>query len=334
MDHGTIRERLTGPVPSIRTPFNEDGSVDFSGLRKIIDANIDAGAKTIMLTPGDSHYMCLSDEEIRDVTRVSATYTSNRAMVVAADRRYDTKRAVEYAKFAKDVGADIVMCQPTNWAASCTSESLAVHYATVAKHLPVMVVTNVFSGQGAEFAIETIQEAREQTDDIVAIKDDITGEFARRLCMALHDECAIIAGGQKQNHMEIHPYGCVGYLSTLLTISPEITHDYWDAIASGDIRTGTKIIEEYDAPFFDKIMTYPGGFDAGIHGALEIVGLADRYRRSPYHSLTDEEMGDLRTFLEENGFVQSMMGGSHQILNAKNIWNLLHFEPLTSTSHI
>ncbi len=42
-----------------------------------------------------------------------------------------------------------------------------------------------------------------------------------------------------------------------------------------------------------------GSFDAGLHGMLEITGLGKRYRRAPYPSLTDEQMGALREFLDK-----------------------------------
>lgn len=44
-----LRERLSGPIPSLKTPFNEDGSIDFNGLRQLIDFNIAAGARTLMV---------------------------------------------------------------------------------------------------------------------------------------------------------------------------------------------------------------------------------------------------------------------------------------------
>ena len=49
MTHEQIRKALSGPVPSVRMPFNKDGSIDYESLRGMVDFDIDAGAKTIML---------------------------------------------------------------------------------------------------------------------------------------------------------------------------------------------------------------------------------------------------------------------------------------------
>jgi 4-hydroxy-tetrahydrodipicolinate synthase len=109
IDHNRVREALTGPVTSIRTPFAKDGSVDYDGLRNTLDFNIDAGSKTMLLTAGDSHYIALSDQEIADVSRVVIDHTAGRAMVVTADRYYNTNQAVAFAKFAAEAGADVHM---------------------------------------------------------------------------------------------------------------------------------------------------------------------------------------------------------------------------------
>ena len=59
-----VRSALTGPVPTIRTPYLESGEIDYKALRNIIDFDLQAGAKAIVLTAGDSHLIAISDREI------------------------------------------------------------------------------------------------------------------------------------------------------------------------------------------------------------------------------------------------------------------------------
>ncbi len=40
-----------------------------------------------------------------------------------------------------------------------------------------------------------------------------------------------------------------------------------------------------------------------MHGVLELAGFGKRYRRPPYHSLTDEQMEDLAAFLKKKNFL-------------------------------
>ena len=63
MDIQEAKSYLTGPVMSMTTPFTSDGLIDYDGVGNVIDASIDGGSRTIMLTAGDSHYACLADDD-------------------------------------------------------------------------------------------------------------------------------------------------------------------------------------------------------------------------------------------------------------------------------
>ena len=292
-----IRQALTGPISSISTPFLKTGEIDYPGLRKFIDVSIEGGSKTILLTAGDSHYICMSDDEIAEVTKVACSHTAGRAMVVAADRYYSTARAIAFATFARAQGADVYMSLPPDWGGSGTSETLADHYVELAEHTPLMIVTGPFISRGSDFGLKTIELALAKSKNVVAVKDDFCGEFARRLCLKFHDRCALFAGGMKENHMNMYPYGVDGYMSTFISIAPAVANRYWKAIERKDLATAVKIIKEIDNPLFEYVGKLPGGFDAGMHGVRELYGVGTRWRRKPYYSLSDAEMEGLRAFL-------------------------------------
>ena len=307
MNQEEIREALSGPVPSVRLPFNEDGAIDYQSLRKMIDFDIDAGAKTIMLTYGDSLYSILTDDELAEVTKVTVEHTAGRAMVIAADRMWSTPKEVEFAKYCREVGADMLMALPPDWARSCTPETLVDYYSAVGEHIPVMIVTNYLRDWGLRPAIEALKNIYNKVPAVAAVKDDFCGEFMRRLCMMAHDKWALISGGQMQNHLDCYPYGVDGYLATFITFQPGITHEYWDAIQAGDVKRAAQVIQKYDWPFFDFIRHHlgssNGGFDAGMHGTMELFGIAKRWRRKPYYSLNDEEMERLKDFLKSRSIL-------------------------------
>lgn len=303
IDRDRVREALTGPLTSIATPFNRDGTVDHDGLRRTLDFNIEAGSKTMLLTAGDSHYIVMSDEEIAEVSKTVVDHTAGRAMVVTADRYFHTRQAVDFAKYAAEIGSDVHMVLPPDWAASCTSETLCDHYAAIAEHTPVMIVTGVFIPRGEEFGLKTLEMVLNRVENVVAIKDDMLGTFARRMTSLLHEHWAVFSGGQKQNHLDLHQYGCHGYMSTFLAFKPEIAHDYWRAIQANDIAAASSIIDDVDLPFFELLKQTTGGFDAAIHGVLEIYSICERWRPPPYYSLSDGEMEELKDGLRGLGLL-------------------------------
>ena len=206
-----------------------------------------------------------------------------------------------YRSHAAEAGADVIMTQPVTWGA-CTPAGLAEHYDAVARELPVMIVTNVFAQRGMDLGLPTVELAL-QRGNVVAIKDDLCGEFARRLCLLAHERCAIFAGGFKENHLNMWPYGCGGYMSNFLEFKPEIAWRYWKAVEAGNLEEIRLVLNKYELPYVDLIRSFEGGVDSGIHGTLELFGLAQRFRRKPYYSLTDQDMAKLRAFFTDRGLL-------------------------------
>ena len=126
------------------------------------------------------------------------------------------------------------------------------------------------------------------------------GDFARRLSLLAHEHVAVFSGGLKVNHINMWPYGCDGYMSTF---RPELTHRYWQAVEAHDLPTMRRIVRDYDLPVFDYLETVTGGWNAGLHGALEVFRIAQRWRRPPYYSLDDEEMEKLSAFFADKGML-------------------------------
>lgn len=302
MDRDRIREALTGPIASVHVPFRQDGAIDYDSLRRLLDFAIDGGSKTALLTYGNSLFSLLTDQEVADVTQAVVEQVAGRALVVAADRSWWTGQEVAFARFARETGADLLMVLPPHWAASWTVETLVDHYAAVAQEIPVMVVTNLFRTAQAQ-GLATMERLRDEVPGVVAVKDDVCGSFARKLGLLVHEKWAVIAGGQKQNHLNALPYGCDGYLSTYSSFAPHIAQRYWRGIQAQDWSAATAVIREFDMPYFDLLLPFPGGFDAAIHATFELFGLAQRWRRSPYHSASDEDLARLADFFTSKGLL-------------------------------
>ena len=153
-----VREAFTGPVESIRTPFDEHGSIDFDGLDRYVDVCIDGGSGALVLTYGDSLYSLPSRAEIAEVTRAVYRRGAGRAYVCAATGIWSTTVAVEFAEFCRDLGLDILMALPPDWGHSCGIDEFVDYYDELSRILSVMVVTNVFKPRGDDFGLTIISK--------------------------------------------------------------------------------------------------------------------------------------------------------------------------------
>lgn len=297
MQYHDVREALTGPIPTVRTPFTRDSEIDFRSLACLLEATLEAGARAVVLTAGDSHFEALSDREVGELTRFTVRHVNRRAFTVAADFCYDTKHAVTFGRECAEMGVDMLMVKPPNWQQSPSPESLADHYAAVGREIPVMMVTNVFIPRGPAFGMATVKATLRATDRVLAVKDDMGEAFARRMTALVHDRWAVWAGGRKENHLNIAPYGAHGYLSTFLPLIPRVAWDYWNAWQEGRLADAARIVRTIDMPFFDFVC---GSFSCPnlvFHAMGEICGRAQRWRPKPYVSATDAEVERIREWL-------------------------------------
>lgn len=293
-----IQNRIQGPIPSFRTPFTREGEIDWDSFPKIVEAALSGRPHCLLLTAGDSHYECLAETEIAEVTRRVCDIASSETLVVTADFQYATRRAVEFAEFCRSCGSKVFMPLPPDWQASCSPETLADHYAAVAKVLPVMIVTNRFRTRGDAFGLNTIRRAFERSERIVSIKEDLSGRFACDVAREFSSRCAVMAGGSKRLHILMRPYGVSSYLSLFMNLYPELAWQYWEHTCGGRIEKAEEIFREKEIPLFTFLAGQRASFDAGLHALYEIHGLGQRWRRPPYTNYTDGEVRALAELLE------------------------------------
>ena len=88
-----------------------------------------------------------------------------------------------------------------------------------------------------------------------------------------------------------------------MNFKPQVSLRYWKALCDGDLAAARAVIRDVEIPLENFMDALPGGRDAAIHGLLEIYGIAGRWRRPPYRSLTDEELKRLESRVREMGLL-------------------------------
>jgi len=302
-----LSAKLCTPVPSIRTPFLPDGELDLAGIRAQVDYYIFSGAQALMLTWGDSLLSVLTENEVAEMTKAVVEQTAGRAAVIAADGGWATPKAVAFAAYCREIGADLLMLLPPDWAGSCSVDNLVTHFRKAGEHLPVMMVTaffsqaGVFSARPIPFMLETARRLIDEVPSLIAFKDDVLGDFGRQLCLLTRDtRVKVVSGGLMRNHIAQVPYGVDGYLCFILMLSPAHEWQYWKAIQEGNYPAAWEVLNSVETPFWDLVMRHSAGvgFNAVVHGLLEIRGICGRHVRAPYATLSPAAMQALRTDVE------------------------------------
>ena len=139
----------SGIWPVAPTPFNDNGTLDLDGMKRVLDCLIDQGADGICVLANFSEQFLISDAEREVLARLSVEHIAGRVPVIVTISHYATQIVVERARFAKDLGADIVMMMPPYHGALLkgTPEQSFEQFAAVGEAgIPIMVQDAPLSG--------------------------------------------------------------------------------------------------------------------------------------------------------------------------------------------
>ncbi|GLP87116.1 dihydrodipicolinate synthase family protein [Tritonibacter mobilis] len=141
--------KYSGIWPVAPTPFHPDGTVDYEGMKRVIDCMVDQGNDGICILANYSEQFLISDEERRKLTEISLAHVAGRLPVIVTVSHFATQIAVERAQHAKDHGAAMVMMMAPYHGALMrgTAEQTFEQFARVGDvGLPIMVQDAPLSG--------------------------------------------------------------------------------------------------------------------------------------------------------------------------------------------
>lgn len=186
-----------GVWPVAPTPFNDDGTVDLDGMRRVIDCMVDQGVDGICILANFSEQFLLSDEERATLTRLCLEQAAGRVPVIVTVSHFATSIVEARAREAAAMGAAMLMMMPPYHGALLRADEEATfeHFARAgaAGRIPIMVQDAPISGVTLSvpflarmareieevrlFKIETPQAAAKLRALIEAGGDAIEGPF-------------------------------------------------------------------------------------------------------------------------------------------------------------
>ena len=149
---------FSGCATALVTPFLPDGSLDLNGLRRLIGTQIEAGIDALVLLGTTSEPSTLSMAERETVIRTGIEMASGKIPVIVGTGSNDTRRAIDYAHQAKQLGADGQLCV-TPYYNKATQSGLVRHFSAVldACALP-MILYNVPGRTGVNLSIPAVSD--------------------------------------------------------------------------------------------------------------------------------------------------------------------------------
>lgn len=284
-----FQRKLRGPMLSFPTCYTKDFQLDYAGMRRMIDRAIESGVGVVTLTAGNNDYECLTDDEIRQLTRFMIETVDGRAVTIAATGPWWSGQSIEYAQFAEAAGVDAVQIL---MAANGTDEGHVKHFQQIASAIKLPLVLHGEPSMELWKRLVTI-------DSLVAFKLEADHPLGLPVLEEFGDRLNIFAGGRDSTFLAYQPHGMQAYFSVFTPFAPEIAMQIWEAVTENRLQDAHQVIKRYEMPFFEQWGKF-GGL-AFWRATLEHFGVASRWQRPPAQSLTDAQMQEVKDFYEQLG---------------------------------
>ena len=134
-----LREQLKGTGVALVTPFNEDGSVDYESLGKLIEFIIINGVEYVVTLGTTGETPTLSKEEKLDIVMFTYKLVNNRVPVIVGIGGNDTREVLnQLSSFPLDNAIAILSACP--YYNKPSQEGIFQHYKAIAAVSPRPVI--------------------------------------------------------------------------------------------------------------------------------------------------------------------------------------------------
>lgn len=273
-----------GSAVAIATPMNRDGTLDFCGMKKLLDHILDGGSDAVVVNGTTGESATLDDREKLEVIGFVIRHVDGRVPVIAGTGSNCTRHAVELSKEAQKLGADALL-QVTPYYNKTSQNGLVRHFTEVADHVEIPVLLyHVPSRTGVTIQPETYR--------ILAAHPNIKGtkdasgnlSLIARTAALCGDDFDIYSGNDDQT-LPVMALGGKGVVSVAGNLVPRQMHEMCRLFLDGKIAESRKLqlglLELMDALFWD-VNPIP------VKAALAMEGVCEESCRLP---LTEMEAG-------------------------------------------
>jgi 4-hydroxy-tetrahydrodipicolinate synthase len=288
---------IKGSIVAIVTPMHADGSLDYPGLKRLIDWHVAEGSDGIVIVGTTGESSTVSVEEHCALIKAAVEYGRGRIPIIAGTGGNSTAEAIKLTEYAKEVGADAVLLVVPYYNRP-TQEGMFQHFKTIAEAVDVPVILyNVPGRTVADMSNETILRLA-AIPNIVGVKD-ATGNLGRGIDLLRQAPADFaIYSGDDPTAMALMFCGGHGNISVTANVAPKAMHEMCVAAMAGDIATAVALNNKV-FPLHQKLFVEPN--PVPVKWALAEMGLMQGGIRLPLVPLASDFHDSLRGALRDAG---------------------------------
>ena len=297
-------ERINGTGVALVTPFNADLSVDYVGLEKLLNHQIEGEIAYLVLMGTTGESTMLSKTEKQEVITFCKKINAGRLPIVLGIGGNNTLALVDEIKATDFTGVDAVLSVSPCYNKP-TQEGIYQHYKMIAEACPLPIILyNVPGRTGSNMASKTTLRLANDFKNIIAIKE-ASGDMDQimKIIKNKPDDFVVLSGDDELTLPMIY-LGAEGVISVIGQSHPKEYSTMVAEARKGKIVNANALhynIYDYYGPL------YVEGNPAGIKACLELLDICKAIVRPPLVEVSSIIKNQLQVLLKFDFFLFSQV---------------------------
>ncbi len=275
--------KFHGTGVALVTPFSADGSVDYDGLKKLINYQIEGKVEYLVSLGTTGESSTLNKEEKKKIWAYTAEINNGRVPLIAGIGGNNTADVIDNIKDFDSTGYDAIL-SASPYYNKPTQEGIYQHYKAISESTDLSILLyNVPGRTGSNMSAETTCRLAHDCKNIIATKE-ASGSFDQ-FNQIMRDKPAdfMLISGDDPVALPMIALGAKGVISVIGNALPAQLSTMIRLCLSGDFNAAVplhlQLIE------FTKL-AFAEGNPAGIKAALRYFNICGDHVRLPLVSAT------------------------------------------------
>ncbi|WP_293311961.1 4-hydroxy-tetrahydrodipicolinate synthase [Pedobacter sp. UBA5917] len=270
--------KFQGTGVALVTPFNTDGSVDYNGLKNVINHLVDGGIDYLVSLGTTGETATMTKDEKKKVWAYTAEINNNRLPLVAGIGGNNTLAVAEDIKTFDATGYSAIL-SVSPYYNKPTQEGIYQHYKHLSEISPLdLILYNVPGRTGSNMSAETTCRLAHDFKNIIATKE-ASGSFDQfNQIMRDKPKDFLLISGDDPVTLPMIALGASGIISVIGNALPKQFTEMVNLCLDGDYKAALpahlSLIE------FTRL-AFAEGNPAGVKAALKHIGICGDTVRLP-----------------------------------------------------
>ena len=276
--------KFKGTGVAIVTPFNDDKSVDYSALEKLIKHLTSNGVDYLVVQGTTGESVTLTTKEKKEVLDFVIKVNQGNLPIVYGIGGNNTMALIEAIQNTNLTGVDAIL-SVSPYYNKPTQEGIYQHYKAIAEICPVPIILyNVPARTGSQMDAETVLRLAKDFKNIIGVKEASGVMFHAMKIIKNKPQDFLVISGDDILNLPIISCGGDGVISVLANAFPKGYSTMVKAALNGDFEEAKKQHYKY----FDIIhYLFVEGNPSGVKAALKILNICNDVVRLPLVNVSE-----------------------------------------------